>query len=637
MLRVASAEKKPRAVRKPRAEKPIEPAVEGPCPEGPGQASGRRLPTPSPTRPTTPRSSASTNSARNDRPPRPGDAADDTHGSVYRRARLVTGSASNIGRAIALALAREGARVRCVDVDAARNAAVVDGDHQGRRHGRGRDGRPVAPRTAGARRCRPPTRPITCSCTRPRRRGARPTRALAVSEATWDAMHEHQPALGLLPRPRARAGACGGAASRGACCSSPRCTPRRRATCRTTPPSKAGQTMVVKELARALGPAGIRVNALAPGAVPGGGFNAAAFDFSGKIPLGRLGQRRGHGRHGAGPAFGPLLGLRHRHHGGRRRRHRALQLDPAAEPGSGATGVAQVRLHRYNAPQSGDPPAFRMGPLFHWRSSAMAQVSEIKASARPRSGNGRRPRRAPRGPRARASSTAMRSEPETIAVDYNELAKLIGRGKFLSTVFDLDIDGKKQPGDPARGAARPGEGPARARRLPARRRRRPHPRQRAGAVHQRGAVARPEARRRAQRRAPRGRGDLPGRRHPRSSSSSTSRASRSAARSTSRRSRCPRACARPSATATSRSRPSPATASRRRPTPAPRPRSPKVPHRAEGAARGCRGARLPTPRPAGKEAGARRRPARRPPSPAAEAGSQASRARSSVRLGSEPR
>ena len=38
-----------------------------------------------------------------------------------------------------------------------------------------------------------------------------------------------------------------------------------------------------------MGPAGIRVNALAPGAVPGGGFNAAAFDFAGKIPLGRLG------------------------------------------------------------------------------------------------------------------------------------------------------------------------------------------------------------------------------------------------------------------------------------------------------------------------------------------------------------
>ena len=39
---------------------------------------------------------------------------------------LVTGSASNIGRAIALALAREGAALRCVDIDAARNAAVVE-------------------------------------------------------------------------------------------------------------------------------------------------------------------------------------------------------------------------------------------------------------------------------------------------------------------------------------------------------------------------------------------------------------------------------------------------------------------------------------------------------------------------------
>lgn len=38
--------------------------------------------------------------------------------------------------------------------------------------------------------------------------------------------------------------------------------------------SKAGQTMLVKELARALGPHGIRVNAIAPGAIPGGGFDA---------------------------------------------------------------------------------------------------------------------------------------------------------------------------------------------------------------------------------------------------------------------------------------------------------------------------------------------------------------------------
>lgn len=38
--------------------------------------------------------------------------------------------------------------------------------------------------------------------------------------------------------------------------------------------AKAGETMLVKELARALGPHGIRANAIAPGAIPGGGFQA---------------------------------------------------------------------------------------------------------------------------------------------------------------------------------------------------------------------------------------------------------------------------------------------------------------------------------------------------------------------------
>lgn len=54
--------------------------------------------------------------------------------------------------------------------------------------------------------------------------------------------------------------------------------------------SKAGMTMVMKELARVLAPEGIRVNAIAPGAIPGGGF--VADNLAGlvaQIPLGRAG------------------------------------------------------------------------------------------------------------------------------------------------------------------------------------------------------------------------------------------------------------------------------------------------------------------------------------------------------------
>jgi NAD(P)-dependent dehydrogenase (short-subunit alcohol dehydrogenase family) len=53
--------------------------------------------------------------------------------------------------------------------------------------------------------------------------------------------------------------------------------------------SKAGQTMLMKELARALGPSGIRVNAIAPGAIPGAGFKGSP-DLVQKIALGRVGK-----------------------------------------------------------------------------------------------------------------------------------------------------------------------------------------------------------------------------------------------------------------------------------------------------------------------------------------------------------
>ena len=53
--------------------------------------------------------------------------------------------------------------------------------------------------------------------------------------------------------------------------------------------SKAGMTMVMKELARVLAPNGIRVNAIAPGAIPGGGFARDLDEMIKQIPIGRPG------------------------------------------------------------------------------------------------------------------------------------------------------------------------------------------------------------------------------------------------------------------------------------------------------------------------------------------------------------
>ena len=53
--------------------------------------------------------------------------------------------------------------------------------------------------------------------------------------------------------------------------------------------SKAGMTMVMKELARVLAPSGVRVNAIAPGAIPGGGFARDLQQMVAQIPIGRPG------------------------------------------------------------------------------------------------------------------------------------------------------------------------------------------------------------------------------------------------------------------------------------------------------------------------------------------------------------
>lgn len=72
----------------------------------------------------------------------------------------------------------------------------------------------------------------------------------------------------------------------------------------------------------------------------------------------------------------------------------------------------------------------------------MAETIEIKASARPRSGKGAA-RTARREGNVPGVIYGGKSAPETIAIDSNELWKIVLRGRFLATVYDVNIDGKK--------------------------------------------------------------------------------------------------------------------------------------------------------------------------------------------------
>jgi NAD(P)-dependent dehydrogenase (short-subunit alcohol dehydrogenase family) len=198
---------------------------------------------------------------------------------------LVTGAASGIGRGIAKALAAEGVRLVVSDIAAEAGGALA----------RELDAAFVPAdltEPAAARRLFDAavdalgSISILVHCASPRRRESET--ALAVSETEWDAMVT----VGL------RAGFVLGQAAGNHMKSrhlkgrmlfitslhayAPRNLPHYSAT-------KAGQTMVMKELARALGPAGIRVNALAPGAIPGGGFDADVAALEKMIPLGRTG------------------------------------------------------------------------------------------------------------------------------------------------------------------------------------------------------------------------------------------------------------------------------------------------------------------------------------------------------------
>jgi large subunit ribosomal protein L25 len=72
----------------------------------------------------------------------------------------------------------------------------------------------------------------------------------------------------------------------------------------------------------------------------------------------------------------------------------------------------------------------------------MAETIEIKASARPRSGKGAA-RTARREGNVPGVIYGGKSAPETIAIDSNELWKIVLRGRFLATVYDVVVDGKK--------------------------------------------------------------------------------------------------------------------------------------------------------------------------------------------------
>src|SRR6202035_709070 len=72
----------------------------------------------------------------------------------------------------------------------------------------------------------------------------------------------------------------------------------------------------------------------------------------------------------------------------------------------------------------------------------MATVKELKATARPKAGKGaaRSERRAGRVPGVIYGDS---KSPITISLDYADLRQKIYAGRFLPTVYDLEVDGQK--------------------------------------------------------------------------------------------------------------------------------------------------------------------------------------------------
>jgi len=181
---------------------------------------------------------------------------------------LVTGAGRGIGRAMAQALENEGASVFRADVAEA-DLSTPEG----------------AARLADEAIRRLGAVSLFVHCASPQRQEAQ--HMMAVSFAQWremlavnlDAAFVIAQKLGAHMKEKKIRGRMLITTSLHA--ESPRNLPHYSA-------AKAGQTLLVKELARALGPHGIRVNAIVPGAIPGEGFKGLP-GMEKTIPLGRFG------------------------------------------------------------------------------------------------------------------------------------------------------------------------------------------------------------------------------------------------------------------------------------------------------------------------------------------------------------